>query len=103
MQAPTKPEIKYPSQPPRLKPSNPNSQLASAAPTTPSTMFMSSPILLRMNCSARNPAIAPTIIAAIHPISMSPLRHSNEFSPEQLVKDPHMQHSFAVRRGDDRN
>jgi hypothetical protein len=44
--------------------------LAIAAPTTPSTIFISIPILLFMNCSASQPAIPP-MMAAIQPTSAS--------------------------------
>src|SRR5436309_828733 len=47
--------------------------LAIAAPTMPSTIFISSPILLFMNCSASQPAIPPMIMAAIQPISGFPI------------------------------
>jgi hypothetical protein len=42
--------------------------LATAAPTMPSTIFITSPMSLFMNCSASQPAIAPMMIAAIQPI-----------------------------------
>src|SRR5262245_33808601 len=45
----------------------PNSQLATAAPTMPRTMFMTRPIWLFMNCSASQPAIPPMMMAAIQP------------------------------------
>src|SRR5271166_6467161 len=47
--------------------------LAIAAPTIPSTIFISNPISLFMNCSASQPAIPPMIMAAIQPISGSPM------------------------------
>ena len=39
----------------------------------PSTIFISKPISLFMNCSANQPAIPPMIMAAIQPISGSPM------------------------------
>src|SRR5271165_2134543 len=47
--------------------------LAIAAPTIPSTIFISNPISLFMSCSASQPAIPPMIMAAIQPISRSPM------------------------------
>src|SRR5208337_4992552 len=47
--------------------------LAIAAPTMPSTIFISNPISLFMNCSASQPAIPPMIMAAIQPICGSPM------------------------------
>src|SRR5262245_34673498 len=41
--------------------------LATAAPTMPSTIFITSPISLFMNCSASQPATPPMIMAAIQP------------------------------------
>jgi hypothetical protein len=49
--------------------------LAIAAPTMPSTIFMISPMLLFMNCSASQPAIPPTMMAAIQPTPASPMAH----------------------------
>src|SRR4029077_12998919 len=47
--------------------------LAIAAPTMPSTIFITNPISLFMNCSASQPAIPPMIMAAIQPIAGSPM------------------------------
>jgi hypothetical protein len=59
----------------------PNSQLATAAPMMPSTMFITSPIWLFMNCSASQPAIPPMMMAAIQPIWCSSIRGMAEGDP----------------------
>jgi hypothetical protein len=53
--------------------------LAIAAPTMPSTMFMISPRLLFMNCSASQPAILPTMIAVTSPLQLLP----SQISPQK--------------------
>jgi hypothetical protein len=45
--------------------------LATAAPMIPSTIFISSPMSLFMNCFASQPAIPPMMIAAIQPVDLS--------------------------------
>src|SRR6266446_6673129 len=64
--------------------------LAIAAPTMPSTIFMISPMLLFMNCSASQPAIPPIMIAAIQPTPASPIAHLLEkahVAPEHGASD----------------
>src|SRR5215467_9157599 len=45
--------------------------LATAAPTIPSTIFITSPISLFINCSASQPATPPMMMAAIQPTCVS--------------------------------
>src|SRR5215831_8914649 len=45
----------------------PNSQLATAAPMMPRTMFITRPVWLFMNFSASQPATPPMMMAAIQP------------------------------------
>src|SRR5262245_21527818 len=61
-----------------------NKALATAAPTMPSTTFIRSPILLFMNCSASQPALAPMMIAAIQPTLPPELARLLEPSATQL-------------------